>query len=138
MATDVPVEKKKDIETGSENDSDSGPEGQPVGFSGELVVRSRSASVASSGREYLTQLRSRVGSRLPEVARHPAVVMTASAIATVGVGLAVGGARQSMARAVSKGTASPPLVVTGYVVHHVHVMHHHVVHHLPPPALPPR
>ncbi len=137
MVTEVPAEEK-DIEPGSEDYGDSVSESQPVGFSGALVVRSRPARVASTGREYLAELRSRAGSRLPEIARHPAVVMTASAIATVGVGLAVGGARQGMARAVSKGPASRPLVVTGYVVHHVHVMHHHVVHHVPPAALPPR
>lgn len=125
-------------EWGPSGTTEDPPEVGPLAASSELVVRGRPASVASAGRQYLGKLRSQVGSRLPEMARHPAVVMTASAVATVGVGLAVGGARQGIGRAASKGAANRPLVLTGYVVHHVHVMHHHVVHHVPPPALPPR
>jgi hypothetical protein len=73
-------------------------------------------------------------SRIPELARHPVVVATAS----VGAGLAVGAARQAIAGGASARRPAPaPPAVTAYVVHHVHVFHHHVVHHVPGLPLPP-
>jgi hypothetical protein len=74
----------------------------------------------------------RLRDRLPELARHPAFVATASAAAAIGAGLAVDAARQALGRAALARTAGPtgPTMVVGYiVVEHVHVVHH-VVHHL--------
>lgn len=69
--------------------------------------------------------------RLPELARNPAVLATATLTATVAGEVAVGVLRRALGGGVG-GPVSPPtgaMHISGVVVHRVHVVHHHVVHH---------
>lgn len=74
--------------------------------------------------------------RVPELARHPAVVGAASAAATVGTGVAVNLVRTALRSGgwLPDRGATPPSV--GIQLVHIHVVHH-VVHHAARPALPP-
>lgn len=82
--------------------------------------------------------RTALRTRLVELARHPAVVTTA----TVGAGVAASVVRE-LVRNGWPGRSVPagPLRITAHVVQEVHVIHH-VVHHVvsprsPHPSLPP-
>jgi len=108
------------------------PPGREVTHSTDLVVRDPVVEV-DRAQPRVAALRRRV----QELARHPVTVASASALATVGTGLAVNAVRHAVTRGPSANRAtSTPLLVTGYVVQHVHVVHH-VVHHMARPALPP-
>ncbi len=103
------------------------PEEEHRRQSHEVVVRAAPAPPVSPWARRAVALRA----RLPELARHPAVVGTAATIAT---GIAANVVRRALGGALPGGSESGSVHVSGYVVHHVHVIHH-VVHHVP--ALPP-
>lgn len=105
-------------------------EEHPQEQSYDLVVRTVPARPAPTWTQRAVALRA----RLPELARHPVVVGTAAATATLATGLAANVVRRALGGEASNAPASTH--VTGYVVHHVHVIHH-VVHHVAGPALPP-
>ncbi len=103
-------------------------------LSGEVVVR-----VAPSGALATPTWSSRVAAlreRLPELARHPAVVATA----TVGTGIAVRLVREAVRGGAARSDPTP-VSVNVHLVNHVHVVHHvvhHVVREISRPALPDR
>ncbi len=109
----------------------------PEAAAGELVVPPGSAHAVPTRRwaPAVAALRT----RLPELARNPAVVATA----TLGTGLAATVVREVLrSRALPAQSAATPIAVSGFIVHHVHVVHHvvqqvSVVHDVRPPALPP-
>ncbi len=109
----------------------------PEGAAGELVVPARTAHAVPTRRwaPAVAALRS----RLPELARNPAVVATV----TVGTGLAATAVREVLrSRALPAQSAATPIAVSGFIVHHVHVVHHvvqqvSVVHQVNRPMLPP-
>jgi hypothetical protein len=110
-------------------ESSSPPAGAEPETGTEVVVRA--VPLPDTSR---TALRTRLG----ELARHPAVVTTA----TVGAGVAAGVVRE-LVRNGWPGRSVPagPLRITAHVVQEVHVIHH-VVHHVvspqsPHPLLPP-
>lgn len=79
-----------------------------------------------------------VRDRLAQLAQNPAAV----AAATVATGLAVNVIREAVkGGTVRRSPAATPVVLSGYVVHHVHVIHSVVHHHVAAPgrpiALPP-
>ncbi len=96
----------------------------------DVVVRPTPVRPAPTWTQRATMLRA----RLPELARHPVVVGTAAATATLATGIAANVVRRALGAGLSPTPA--PVHVTGYVVHHVHVVQH-VVHHVAGPALPP-
>lgn len=87
---------------------------------GELVLpeRPRAALPARRWPAAVVALRARVA----ELARDPVVV------ATVGAGLAASALRYAASSGSGRGSAGS-VVVTGFVLQHVHVVHH-VVHHV--------
>lgn len=104
---------------------------------GGLVVRGMTADAVMVGRQPhpVAVLRS----RLPDLVRHPAVLAAAGATATVGAQLALRAVHHALRQPASSPPATPApaeLVVTGLVVHSVHVVHH-VVHHVAGPVGPP-
>ncbi len=110
----------------------------PEAAAGELMVPDRRAHAVPTRRwaPAVAALRS----RLPELARNPAVVATA----TLGTGLAATVVREALrSRALPAQSAPAPIAVSGFIVHHVHVVHHvvqqvSVVHHVGRPMLPPQ
>ena len=99
---------------------------------GEIVVREQAAAPAP-GRRWARNVDT-VRARLPELARNPAVVATA----TLGTTLAVGAVRQALRGGALPGGGTPrQIVLTGHIVEHVHVIHHVVVHHVTRTPLPP-
>lgn len=90
----------------------------------DVVVRTVPAPAPT-----LTQRAAALRARLPELARHPVVVGTAAATAGLATGIAANVVRRALGGA--HAPSGPTAVhVTGYVVHHVHVIHH-VVHSRP-------
>ncbi len=91
-------------------------------LSGQVVVRDRGSTggVPAAWSARVAELRQ----RLPELARHPAVVATA----TVGTGIAVSLVREVVRGAAAR-SAPAPTTTNVSVVNHVHVVHH-VVHHV--------
>jgi hypothetical protein len=103
------------------DETDAAPASEAL--SGQIVPRRDGAPARSRLTRGVESLRD----RLPEIARNPAVV----AAATVGTGLAINAVRQAArAGVLVPGNRQTAVTVTGYVVHHVHVVHHHVVHHV--------
>jgi hypothetical protein len=99
--------------------------------SGTIVRRGDGAAPVPRGR--LARNVATLRARLPELARNPAVVATA----TVGTTLAVGAVRQALrGSALLPGGAPRELVVNAHIIEHVHVVHHVVVHHVVRTAVP--
>ncbi len=99
----------------------------PVGPSTELVLADARVAVPAPGswRETGLDLRS----RLPELARHPAAVASASAAATIGAGFLLNVLRRAFMRPELPATGgADPLVIGAFVVQQVHIVQH-VVHH---------
>ncbi len=91
---------------------------------GEVVRRSAAGVVWARLPRNLATIRERV----VELAHNPRAVATATVIA----GLAANAVRDVVKSGAleRKPAAATPVAVTGYVVHHVHVLHHVVHHHV--------
>lgn len=96
--------------------------------SAEVVVRPSSADVlrVRPRQRMWSATVETVRRRLPELRRGTAATVSASAVATVGTGLAVAAFRMARTGAGASRQMSGPVVVQ---VHH-HLVQHHVVHHV--------
>lgn len=98
----------------------------PVGRSTELVLPGAPIGVPAPGSARRTALELR--GRLPELARHPAAVASASAAATIGAGFVLNAVRRAfVGKALGGSRGADRVVIGALVVQQVQVVQH-VVH----------